>query len=136
MGTGRRDPGKVIAMDAGATIPDGAVVVIGAADNAAALPAGASPTAVMCLGLAKREGGGSYSSGDKMDVVVSGTYAGIAGGSITRGDKVTSGGTDGSLITAAPAGGANCTFVGIALATAASGDRFVVLVCPGIMQGA
>jgi hypothetical protein len=136
MSTSKRNPGKIVTLNSEATIPDGSCVVVGANALGAGLPAGASPTSVMLLGLARREGGGSYASGDPMDVVVDGIESGIASdGSITTGDRVTSGGTDGKLIKANPGSGVNCTYVGIALATPASGDRFPVLVCPGIMQG-
>lgn len=135
MSTAKRSPGKLISLASQAAIPDGAVVVIGTADLSCALPAGASPTGVALLGLAVRDGGGSYASGDTVDVCVEGIYAGVADGTITRGDRVTSGGTDGGLITAAPSAGTNCTVVGVALASAVAGDRFPVLIQHGVMQG-
>lgn len=74
------------------------------------------------------------SSGDPTDVAVEGIVPVISGGTITRGDLVTSD-ASGHAVTAAPAAGANNRIVGIAMASAVSGDIFDVMIGLAMLQG-
>lgn len=73
-------------------------------------------------------------SGERIDVV----HAGIAdlklGGTVLRGDFLTSDAT-GQGVAAAPAAGTNNRIVGTALIAGVSGDIIPVLVQPGSFQG-
>lgn len=73
-------------------------------------------------------------SGQRVDVVVDGIAQVTAGGSITRGDPLTSD-ANGKAVTAAPAGGSNNRLIGFAEVSAASGDIFPVRISQGFMQG-
>jgi hypothetical protein len=74
-------------------------------------------------------------SGDRLEVVLIGVAEVKAGGSITRGDLVTSD-ASGQAIAAAPAEGINKQVIGKALASAVSGDVFPILLAPQQIQGA
>jgi hypothetical protein len=73
-------------------------------------------------------------SGERTDVVLDGITEIEAGGSVTRGAKVTSD-ADGKAVAAAPAQGVNNQIGGIALRSAASGDIIPVLLKQSVMQG-
>lgn len=74
-------------------------------------------------------------AGDRIDVAMGGIANVIAGGSITRGAKVTAD-SAGKAVAAAPAQGVNNQIAGICLYGAASGDLTPILLCPSVMQGA
>lgn len=135
MSNSLRFPGQVVPLAAQAILSDGMVVRVGSADNTVRLPGSASPSTAL-FGVVMRPDGSSCAVGDIIDVVVSGVYPLIAAGTITRGDLLTSGGTDGTVITQAAAGGANVGIIGQALESAVSGDRVATLINPSIMQGA
>ena len=82
-----------------------------------------------------RPDGSACAAGDTIDLVLNGVYPLIAGGTITRGDWVTSGGTDGSVITETASGGVNVAVVGQALESAVSGDRVACAINPFMKQG-
>ena len=92
MGLSSRFPGQKIPMVTESIVSDGMVVIVGAADNACALPGGASPT-VSLLGVIYRPDGSSAAVGDTVDVIISGVYPVIAAGSITANNLITSGGS-------------------------------------------
>lgn len=116
---------------AGATITDGAVVVVDTVgDDKCKLPAGVGDFAV--VGLAKIEGGGTKAAGLGVDVVTHGVHAAKASGAITRGDRVCIANAAGDVKTAGYAVGAS-RVVGYALESASSGERVAVLVMPGAM---
>lgn len=71
---------------------------------------------------------------ERQDVVVAGIADLEAGGTIARGDWVTTDAT-GKGLTAAPAVGVNNNVIGRALVSAVVGDIFAVLVAPGRIQG-
>ena len=71
----------------------------------------------------------------RLDVHEAGEVLVVAGGSITRGAKVTSD-ANGAAVAAAPAQGANAQVIGIAKASASAGDIFTILLAPSTMQGA
>jgi hypothetical protein len=134
MATSFRNPGNIFQATAEATIADGVAVIVGTADNSAAV-AGADPTAGV-LGLAKVDGGGSIASGGTVDIVTTGIYPGVAMESITQGQTVTVGNSAGGLKPAAPSAGANAMCLGTATEDASSGERVSVALNIFIMQGA
>lgn len=74
------------------------------------------------------------SAGDEVRVMFTGISLVKAGGSITRGQPITSD-ASGQGVAASPAAGVNAYIIGMALASAASGDLFPVLLSPGRIQG-
>lgn len=134
MATSFRNPGFIMQATAEATIADGVAVIVGTADNSAAV-AGADPTAGV-LGLAKVDGGGSIASGGTVDIVTTGIYAGVAMTSITQGQTVTVGNSAGGLKPATPSAGVNLMCLGVATEDASSGERVSVALNIFIMQGA
>lgn len=134
MSTANRKPDFIVPFSCeSTTVAEGAALVVGSADNTVALPGAAdpNPTSVNIVGLAKDD----LTAAGTLDVVTSGIFPGIAAASITRGQPLTIANTSGGLKPAAPAGGTNVACVGIALESAASGDRFSVLVRPFALQG-
>lgn len=73
-------------------------------------------------------------SGERCDVVHSGIADLKLGGTVARGDLLTSD-ASGFGVTAAPAAGTNNRIVGEALISGVSGDLIPVLVIPGSFQG-
>lgn len=116
-----------------ATVAEGAVVVVGAADFNVKLPAAADPdpASVCIVGLAKN----ALTAVGALDVVTSGVFPGVAAASITRGQPLTVANTAGGVKPAAPAGGANVGVIGWALESASSGERVAILIKPGAFQG-
>lgn len=135
MGLSSRFPGQMIPMVTESIVSDGMVVIVGAADNACALPGGASPT-VSLLGVIYRPDGSSAAAGDTVDVIISGVYPVIAAGSITANNLITSGGTDGTAIAESAGSGVLVGVLGPALEDGASGDRVATVINPFIKQGA
>ena len=75
------------------------------------------------------------SSGERVDIVMTGIAEVEYGGTVTRGQPLTSD-TDGKAIYANPATGVNNNIIGLAMASGVSGDIGSVLLSPGIIQGA
>jgi hypothetical protein len=134
MGLSLRFPGQMIPMVTESIVSDGMIVVVGAADNACALPGGASPTSSL-LGVIYRPDGSSAAVGDTVDVVISGVYPVVSGGTITANDLITSNGTDGTAKTETASAGTNVAVLGPALEDGASGDRVATIINPFIKQG-
>jgi hypothetical protein len=134
MGLSSRFPGQMIPMVTESIVSDGMVVIVGAADNACALPGGASPT-VSLLGVIYRPDGSSAAVGDTVDVIISGVYPVIAAGSITANNLITSGGTDGTAIAESAGSGVLVGVLGPALEDGVSGDRVATVINPFIKQG-
>ncbi len=135
MGLSLRFPGQMIPMVTESIVSDGMIVIVGAADNACALPGGASPT-VSLLGVIYRPDGSSAAVGDTVDVIISGVYPVIAAGSITANNLITSGGTDGTAIAESAGSGVLVGVLGPALEDGSSGDRVATVINPFIKQGA
>ena len=135
MGLSSRFPGQMIPMVTESIVSDGMIVIVGAADNACALPGGASPT-VSLLGVIYRPDGSSAAVGDTVDVVISGVYPVIAAGSVTANNLITSGGTDGTAIAESAGSGVLVGVLGPALEDGVSGDRVATVINPFIKQGA
>ncbi len=134
MGLSSRFPGQMIPMVTESVVSDGMVVIVGAADNACALPGGASPTTSL-LGVIYRPDGSSAAIGDTVEVVISGVYPVIAAGSITASNLITSGGTDGTAIAESASAGTNVGVLGQAIEDGSSGDRVATIINPFIKQG-
>jgi hypothetical protein len=134
MGLSIRFPGQIIPVESQSILTDGMIVRVGSADNTVRLPGGASPTTSL-FGVAMRPDGSACAVGDTMDIILDGVYPLIAAGTITRGDWVTSGGSDGSIITETAAAGTNVAVIGQALESAVSGDRVACSINPSMKQG-
>lgn len=113
---------------AGAAIAAYRIVKLGAADNVVVQAAAATDA---LIGVANEVGA---ASGERQDVVMLGIAEVEAGGTIARGNYVTSD-ADGKGVAAAPATGVNNNVIGFALASAVAGDIFPVLLAPGSVQG-
>ncbi len=70
----------------------------------------------------------------RVDIIKEGIADVIAGGTITRGDPITSD-ANGKAVVAAPAAGANARLIGFAEVSGVSGDVISILLSPGSMQG-
>lgn len=77
----------------------------------------------------------SEATDSRCDGVRSGLTRVLYGGTITRGQYLTSD-ANGKAVVAAPAQGANVYTIGQAEVSGVDGDIGWVLVCPGVMQGA
>ena len=73
-------------------------------------------------------------SGESVDVIHEGIVELQLGGTVTRGDLLTSD-ASGQGTTAAPAAGTNNRVIGVALVSGVSGDIIPVLLSPGSFQG-
>lgn len=73
-------------------------------------------------------------SGQRVDVVLEGIAQVTAGGTVTRGDPLTSD-ASGRAVTAAPGAGTNNRLIGFAETSAVVGDIFPIRLCQGLMQG-
>lgn len=73
-------------------------------------------------------------SGERCDVQVDDIGFVLLGGTVTRGDLITSD-VNGAGVTAAPAAGVNNRILGIAMKSGVSGDIIDVLIYPGSVQG-
>lgn len=114
--------------NAGAAIAAYRIVKMGAAD--ATVVQGAAATDFLmgvCTEIAAASGG-------RADVHIAGIADVEFGGTVTRGDEVTSDAT-GKAVAAAPAAGVNNRIIGLALVSAVSGQIAPVLLAPGVMQG-
>jgi hypothetical protein len=114
---------------AGAAIGANRIVKFGSDDDHVVLGAAATDS---LIGVSGNIAAGAAE--ERIDVVKEGIADVVAGGSITRGGLVTSDAA-GAAVAAAPSAGANNRIIGIAEASAASGDIFPVMICPGSVQG-
>lgn len=76
----------------------------------------------------------AIASGESVDIIHEGIVELQLGGTVTRGDQLTSD-ASGQGTTAAPAAGTNNRVIGIALVSGVSGDIIPVLLGPGSVQG-
>jgi hypothetical protein len=120
---------QIKGFNAGAAITKNRIVKHGAADGAA-IQAAAATDAMF---------GVSYqldtASGATVDVVTEGMAKVEYGGTVTRGDPLTSD-ASGKAVTAAPAAGVNNRIIGYAQVSGVSGDFGLTSIEPGGMQGA
>jgi hypothetical protein len=85
----------------------------------------------LSIGVSDRLGA---ASGERCDVYREGIVEVDAGGTVTRGKKVTSD-ADGKVVDAAPGAGANVQIIGVAEISGVSGDIVAILLAPSVMQG-
>jgi hypothetical protein len=74
------------------------------------------------------------SAGDEVRVMLDGITKIKLGGTVTRGQPLTSD-ASGQAVAAAPAAGSNVRIIGIAMASGVSGDIITMLIAPSVMQG-
>jgi hypothetical protein len=84
------------------------------------------------IGIANHLGAAAAAS--RVDVVRSGIAEVEYGGSVTRGDPLTSD-ADGKAVAAAPGSGTNAYIIGLAEVSGSSGDTGSCLLAPGRIQG-
>ena len=114
---------------AGAAINPYRIVQHGAADGAVIQGAGVTSTLIGVTGEI-----GADAAGDRVDVHLSGQPDVEYGGTVTRGDPLTSDSV-GRAVTAAPAAGVNNRIIGFATVSAVLGDIAPMDLAPGRIQG-
>ncbi|AFY72079.1 hypothetical protein Pse7367_3856 (plasmid) [Thalassoporum mexicanum PCC 7367] len=119
---------------AAGTIDQYRIVKFGSSDNTV-IEAIAATDRLVGVAYIPGVSGTQKVSGDRLEVVLSGVAELKAGGTITRGDLVTSD-ANGQAVVAAPGAGVNNQAIGKALVSALSGDVFPVLLAPQQIQGA
>ena len=110
------------------TIGANLIVKVGAADWGALVAAAVSDK---LIGVSTEV---AAVSGERLDVVHEGIADLKLGGTVARGDFLTTD-ASGQGVTAAPGAGTNNQIVGKALVSGVSGDIIPVLVAPSMMQG-
>lgn len=113
---------------ADAAITARSIVKAGAADGSVAL---ASAATDLLVGVSEY---GCTAAGDRLDIVKEGIVWVKAGGTITRGQPVTTD-ASGQAVAAAPATGVNNRIIGFAEKSCVSGDLVEVFLSFGYMQG-
>lgn len=126
MGTSLRNPGQVVALlcDSAAVL-EGAVLVRGAANDSVKLP-GAANSRESFVGIAYQAG--NASANKSISVIINGVWAGIAAGTIARGDKLVVGGATGTVVAESLTTPPDAVRVGIALESVSSGERVAFLI--------
>ncbi|MCC6193752.1 MAG: DUF2190 family protein [Burkholderiales bacterium] len=114
---------------AGASVGPNRLVKIGAADQTV-IPGAAAADVIVGVSAQSI----TTATGERVDVVMSGVYEVVAGGSVTRGAPICSDAA-GAGVVSAPAAGTNNGIVGFALEAAASGDLFACFINPSVRQG-
>lgn len=126
MGTSQRNPGQILSASCdSASVLDGAVLVQGASNDTAALPAAANSSSAF-LGLCYQ--GGDSSANKPISYIINGVYPGIAAGAIVRGNRLVVGGATGTVVAESLSTPANATRIGVALESVSSGERVAILI--------
>lgn len=125
-------PGLIKSFVAEGAVAARRIVKFGSADTTVLTQTTAAPTAAGTVGIS--DAAGDCAIGDRVDVVMDGICEIVLGGTVTRGDPLTSDAT-GAGVTAAPAAGVNVWTVGLALASGVSGDIIPVQVDVERIQG-
>lgn len=127
------NPGLIKKFKAGATIAKNRIVKFGADDNHVIQGAAVSD---LLFGVADFPGPltDTCVAEDSIDVVLNGVAEVKLGGTVTRGNPLTSDAT-GQALAAAPSAGVNNRIIGFAMASGVSGDIIGVLLNPGYIQG-
>lgn len=121
-------PDFTVNYTADAAVPARTIVKWGAADNSVAVAGAATD---YLLGVSEL---GCTAANDRVDIIKEGIVNVIFGGTITRGQPVTSD-ASGHAVAAAPSAGSNVRIIGFAEISGVSGDIGLVYLAPGIMQG-
>lgn len=114
---------------AGGAIGPNLIVKWGSADNTVIAAAAAADRSI---GVTRANI--TVASTERVDVVVKGEYEIKAGGTITRGDPLTSD-ASGQAVAAAPVAGTNNPIIGYAKQSAVIGDLFLADINPQTFQG-
>lgn len=114
--------------DAGGALNANSIVKFGAADLQVFQAAAATDK---LMGVTTEI---STVSGDRVDVVLLGIAEVKLGGTVTRGDRITSD-ASGNGVAAAPSAGTNNWVVGTALISGVAGDLISVIIGPTTFQG-
>lgn len=122
-----RSEGLAKSFRASAAISAKRIVKFDASDTTVIQAAAAGDSSIGVCDLAA-------STGQEVDVFMSGVAIVEYGGTITRGQLLTSDAT-GRAVAAAPAAGTNNRIVGIAMVSGVVGDLGSVLIHPGSLQG-
>ncbi len=115
---------------AGAAIPKRRIVKFGASDVQVILGAGAAATEFL-IGVTTEI---DVATGEPVDVIRDGMADVEYGGTVTRGQPITSDAT-GRAVAAAPAAGVNNRIMGFAEVSAVVGDVGPAFINPGLIQG-
>ncbi|MBF0283594.1 MAG: DUF2190 family protein [Magnetococcales bacterium] len=122
------NPILVKSYTAGEAVEEGRIVCFGNADGVAVKAAAATDALI----------GVAYSlpaaSGERLDVMIQGIADVMLGGTVARGDFITSD-ANGKGVKADPAAAVNCRALGVALESGASGEIIPVLLGAVIVQG-
>lgn len=124
----QRNPELFLAYTAGGAISANRFVKFGASDRAMLQAAAATDAIVGVSDIAA-----AYT--ETVDVCISGIFPVVYGGTVTRGDLLTSD-SSGRAIVAAPAAGVNHRIGGVAMVSGVVGDLGSVRISPGSFQGA
>ena len=121
-----RNPGQCVGFLCDSTsVLEGAVLVQGASNDTVALPSAANSRSRL-VGLAYQAG--SSTANEAITSVINGIFAGIATGTITRGDRLVIGGATGTVQAESLTTPPDATRVGYALESVSSGERVAVLI--------
>jgi hypothetical protein len=120
--------GRSINYSAAAVLAPYLLIKYGAADGEV-LPA-AGPTDLIIGG----NGNIGAALGDRIDIIVDDFVEVRLGGTVTRGDKLTSD-ANGLAVTAAPAAGVNVQIAGYATVSGVLNDVIWMRIAPSVMQG-
>ncbi len=124
------NPGLTKSYTAGGTINPYRIVKFGSADGEVVQAAAAAD---LSIGVAVFPGSAA-SAGERIDVAHDGIVDVEYGGTVTRGQKLTSD-ASGRAIAAVPSAGANAQIIGYAVVSAVSGDIADMMISPSVMQG-
>lgn len=113
---------------AGAAINARRIVKFGAADHTVILAAAATD---LSIGVSEL---GCTAAADRLDIIKEGHALVEFGGTVTRGQKLTSDAT-GRAVAAAPVAGVNNQIIGFAEVSAVVGDIGQMFIAPSVMQG-
>lgn len=124
-----QSPTLIKTFKAGAAITKHRIVKHDTADDT--LIQGAAATDKL-LGVA--DALGAAAAADRVDVILAGTARVEFGGTVARGDLLTSD-ANGKAVAAAPSAGSNNRVIGVALVSGVSGDIGFVQISQGSVQG-
>lgn len=122
------NPGLIKAFTASGAIAPYRIAKFGSADTAVLQAAAATDAMIGVIGPF------GPASGERVDVIMSGLAEIEYGGTVTRGDLLTSD-SSGRAVTAAPSAGANVRIIGIAMNSGVISDIGSVFILPTQTQG-
>lgn len=124
------NPGLIKNFTTGAVCNPYRIAKFGAADGEVLQGAAATDLLIGVFSIP----GAAAASGERVDVILSDIADVEYGGTVTRGQKLTSD-ADGKAVAAAPAAGSNAHIIGYAAVSAVAGDIAPMLISVSVMQG-